>query len=136
MKIINYGANDFLVRMFFLFHALLHGTTGLYLLLMEDVKYESPTYRMMSSLIPLELWGSFFLIASILYVVASFQEGRSKYWYMLIAGLIGTITFGLYAMASAELTSNIMISTRYSIIASFNAVIALVGVLSLWTRKT
>lgn len=130
-----YDDNDLLAKMFLLFNALLHGVTGAYLLLTEDVEYQSDMYYAMSSLVSLNAWGFVFIVVGVLFIAATFQEGSAKYRLTLLAGTLGGIIFGLYTMAAAELAVNIMVSTRYAIIASFNVFIAVLGGYAIWKRK-
>jgi uncharacterized membrane protein HdeD (DUF308 family) len=89
----------------------------------------------MSSLISLNYWGIIFVIVGALYFFAAFHETKCKYRLMLFAGTLGAIIFGLYAMASVEVSGNLMIAARYAIVASFNAIIAAIGGVALWKHK-
>lgn len=130
-----YDDNDLLAKMFLLFYALLHGVTGGYLLVVDGVKFQSATYYGMASLFSLDVWGCVFIAVGVLFIAATFHEGHYKHWLSLLAGTLGGVIFGLYAMASAELAVNVMVPARYAIIASFNVLIALVGGHEIWKRK-
>lgn len=130
-----YDDNDLLANMFLLFNALLHGITGVYLVVVNDVELQAATYYGMASLFSLDVWGCVFIAVGVLFIASTFQEGTVKHWLSLFAGVIGGVIFGLYAMASAELAVNSLISSRYAVIASFNVLIALVGGHELWKRK-
>lgn len=130
-----YDDNDLLAKMLLLFNALLHGVTGGFLLLVSDVKYQSDTYYAMSLLFSLDAWGCVFIVVGVLFIAATFHEGHYKHWLSILAGALGGVIFGLYAMASAELAVNVMVPARYAIIASFNVLIALVGGHEIWKRR-
>lgn len=131
-----YDDNDLLAKLFLLFNALLHGATGGYLLLAKNVAFQSDTYFAMAMLFSLDAWGCVFVVVGVLFIAATFHEGHYKQWLSVIAGTLGGIMFGLYAMAAAELAVNMMVPMRYAIIASFNALIALVGGHELWKRRS
>jgi hypothetical protein len=130
-----YDDNDLLAKMFLLFFALLHGITGVYLVVVDGVELQAATYYGMASLFSLDVWGCVFIAVGVLFVATSFQEGHVKHWLAIFAGTLGTVIFGLYAMASAELAVNSLISSRYALIASFNAIIAVIGGRAIWIRK-
>jgi len=131
----NLDENDVLAKMFLLFMALFHTVTGLYIVLTDNVKYESPTYLTMSSLISLNYWGIIFVIVGGFYFFAAFHEGKIKHQLMVVAGILGGIIFGLYAMASVEVTTNVMVAARYAIVGIFNAIISVIGGYSLWRLR-
>ena len=131
----NLDENDILAKMFLLFMAMFHTATGLYIVLTEDIKRESTTYTAMSTLVSLNAWGIVFLIVGVLYFFMAFHEGLIKYLLMVITGLIGAVIFGLYAMASIEVTTVIVVGGRYAIVASFNLIIAVLGGFQLWMLK-
>jgi hypothetical protein len=89
----------------------------------------------MSSLISLNYWVIIFVVVGGLYFFAAFHEGKIKHLLMVIAGILGAVIFGLYAMASAEVSPNIMVAARYAIVAIFNAIIAVIGGYSLWRSR-
>jgi hypothetical protein len=131
----NLDENDVLAKMFLLFMALYINVTGLYIVLTDDIKRESTTYTAMSTLASLNTWGIVFLIVGFLYFFMAFHEGRVKHLLMIVTGTIGAIIFGLYAMASIEVSGNLMVGARYAIVASFNLFIAVLGGNQLWTLK-
>ncbi len=130
-----YDDNDLLAKMFLLFNALLHGITGGYLVVVDDVELQADTYIGMASLFSLDVWGCVFIVVGVLFIAATFHEGHYKHWLSIIAGVLGGVIFGLYAMASAQLAVNIMLPARYAIIASFNVLIAVVGGFEIWKRR-
>lgn len=130
-----YDDNDLLAKMFLLFNALLHGITGGYLLVANGIELQADTYLGMASLFSLDVWGCVFIAVGVLFIAATFHEGHYKHWLSIIAGVLGGVIFGLYAMASAQLAVNIMLPARYAIIASFNVLIAVVGGFEIWKRK-
>jgi hypothetical protein len=131
----NLDENDILAKMFLLFMALYITVTGLYIVLTDDVKRESTTYTAMSTVASLNTWGIIFLIVGFLYFFMAFHEGKVKYLLMIVAGSTGAVIFGLYAMASIEMTAVIVVGARYAIISSFSLIIAVLGGISLWTLK-
>lgn len=131
----NLDENDIQAKMLLLFFALYISVTGLYIVLKDDVKYESTTYTAMSTLGSLNTWGIVFIIVGISYFFMAFHEGKVKYLLMIVTGFMGAVIFGLYAMASVEVTSVIVVGARYAIVASFNLMIAVLGGFQLWTLK-
>jgi hypothetical protein len=131
----NLDENDVLAKMFLLFMALFHTVTGLYIVLTDNIKRESTTYTAMSTLVSLNAWGIVFLIVGVLYFFAAFHEGKLKYLLMIVTGFMGAVIFALYAMASIEVSGNLMVGARYAIIASFDLIIAIVGGYGLWNLK-
>jgi hypothetical protein len=131
----NLDENDILAKMFLLFMALYINVTGLYIVLTDDVKRESTTYKAMSTLVSLNTWGIVFLVVGFLYFFMAFHEGKVKYLLMIVTGSVGAVIFGLYAMASIEVTSVIVVGARYAIVASFNLIIAVLGGYQLWMLK-
>lgn len=131
----NLDENDILAKMFLLFMALFHTVTGLYIVLTDDVKRESTTYTAMSTLVSLNAWGIAFLVVGFLYFFMAFHEGKVKYLLMIVTSSIGAVIFGLYSMASIEVSGNIMVGARYAIVASFNLMISVLGGFQLWTLK-
>jgi len=128
----NFDEDYLMSKMWLLFNAGFMSVTGLYIIFTDDVKRESTTYIAMNSLIPINMWGIVFLFVGVLYFFAAFHEGKSKHWLYVIAGTLGAIIFSLYAMASIEVTENIMVGGRYGIVAIFSLFIAFVGGYKLW----
>lgn len=128
----NYDEDYLMAKMLLLFNACFISVTGLYIIFTEDIQRDSTTYTAMSTLTPLKIWGIIFLIVGILYFFAAFHEGKSKYVLYIIAGTVGAVIFSLYAMASIEMTDNVMIGARYGIVGIFSLFIAVIGGYKLW----
>lgn len=135
MMLKNLDENDILAKMFLLFMSLYINVTGLYIVLTDNIKRESETYTTMSQLLSLNTWGIVFLIIGFLYIFSAFHEGAIKFRLMVVAGTLGAIMFSLYAMASYEVSVNIVVAARYTVVASFNAIIATIGGVALWNLR-
>lgn len=121
----------------FLYFSFIHGAIGVFLTFDNPLQYGSKIFIGMNNLLPMRVWGILLLISSIMFILASFQEGRKQYTCMVISGFIGAIVFILMTMASLELVAGEQTNTvNYAIISSIDLVIAMVGGISLWIQKT
>lgn len=133
----NYNEDDVLAKVLLLYFAFQHGAIGV-IMLFEDLSlvYKTSTVDAMASMLPMELWGVLLLFVSVSFVIAAIQESKLSYVAMIVSGSIGFVIFGLIAMASIELAGNLTNSINYIVIASIDALIAIIGGMAIWLRKT
>lgn len=134
-RIKRYDEDDFLAMMLFLYFAFVHGVVGMFLTFKDISKYKSKVFDAMTSLMPMNLWGIMFCVVAILFILTALQEGKSKNLMMLVGGVMGSLLFGLTAMANTELASNPTNTLNYAIISSFDLIFAFVGGVALWKSK-
>lgn len=132
----NQTENDFLAKAFLIFIAMYLAITGGYILTLDGITYSTPTYDLMAGLLSLDTYGVLLLIASALLLYGTVQDGLARGYSLLIGGLIGGVLIVLYAMASFEGSTNALLPLRYALVAGFNLLIAGVGGVRVWIRKT
>lgn len=98
----------------------------------DGYKSISPTYLLMTGLMPLEAWGAVMMVAGLLLSAAGFQTGKTRHISMVAGGIIGALMIMLYAMASAEGAINYLVPLRYALMACFNLLIAVLGGVEIW----
>src|SRR5699024_6210837 len=130
-----YNKNKFLTAMELLTNSLFNFMTGLFFIT-TDERISSPTYSKMSELMPLSAYGLIMLVSSVLIFSAIFQVGKTRALFMVVGGILGTFSIGLYASASTLGGVNFMLPSRYSLISVSCLTIAIAGGFGLWkTRK-
>ena len=130
----NYNENKFLTAMYLLTISLFNFMTGLFFIT-ADSRIGSPTYSSMSELMPLYAYGLIMLTSAVLIFSAIFQIGRSRAIFMIIGGILGAFSMGLYASASTIGGVNLMLPSRYSLISVSCLSIAIAGGYALWRKK-
>lgn len=130
----NHTENDFLAKAFLIYSAMYAIATGAYIMALEGITYSAPTYDLLAGLLSLQTYGLILVVAGVLFLYAALQEGRRRAIPMLVGGLLSGILFSLYATASFEGSSVILLPLRYAITAGFNFIIAGVGGYALWIR--
>lgn len=135
-KLKNYDEDDIISKIFFLYFSFMHGAVGLFLFLKDISQFQSKVFEGMSSIMPMKMWGLIFLLSALWFFITAFQEGRPKFTYMTLAGLFGAIVFGIFAMASLELATDQTTTINYVIISSIDLIVALVGGVALWNRRS
>jgi hypothetical protein len=133
----NYDENDLLSKVLLMYFAFQHGSIGLFLVLesVDTLTAKSRTLKAMSQILPMDIWGIILLIAAVSFIVAVLQEGKTEYYFMILSGLAGGVTFGFLSMASMELSVNQTNTVNYMIIASIDFIVAVVGGVALWRRR-
>jgi hypothetical protein len=134
-KFKNYDEDDIISKILFLYFSFIHGAIGIFLVFNDLSEYKSKVFDAMSYYVPMSFWGIMFLISSFSFIIVAIQEGRPKYIFMTMAGLFGSITFGLLAMASLELSPQQTNTVNYAIISSIDLIIFIVGGAALWIRR-
>lgn len=132
----NYNEDDLLAKTLLLYFAFQHGSIGLFLVFEDLTILKSKTIAGMSSILPMEAWGIILLVSSASFLLSVLQENKLEYWFMLLAGTTGVITFSLLSMASMELSTNQTNTVNYMIIASIDIIVAIIGGVALWRRRT
>lgn len=130
----HYDETKFLASMYMLTISLFNLMTGVFFIT-TDPRISSPTYSKMQELMPLSAYGLIMLASGILLFVAIFQHGRIKNILMIVGGLTGAFSIGLYASASSIGAVNIMLPSRYSLISMSCLLIAIAGGFSLWRME-
>lgn len=105
--------------------------TGIFFIT-TDPSMDSPTYGKMRELMPLSYYGVIILLSAVLLIFCVFVSGRARSWSMLLGGLGGSISIGLYASASSIGGVNIMLPGRYTLISIACLIIAIVGGMRIW----
>lgn len=130
----DYDEKKFLSAMYLLTISLFNFMTGLFFITV-DPRISSPTYSKMQELLPLSVYGILMLITSVLLFSAIFAVNRTRYLFMIVGGLFGAFSIGLYASASTLGGVNFMLPSRYSLIAVSCLIIVVAGGFELWKMK-
>lgn len=131
----NYNEEDVLSKTLLLYFAFQHGAIGIFFIFADFNELQSRALHGMSNLLPIDVWGIILLLSSVAFIVAVLQEHKLEYWFMLLAGITGMVTFALLSMASIELSSNQTNTLNYIIIASIDLIVAILGGVGLWLRR-
>lgn len=134
-KFKNYDEDDIMSKILFLYFSFMHGAIGVFLVFNDLSQYKSKVFDSMSHYVPMSFWGIMFLISAVSFIIVTIQEGRPKYIFMIVAGLFGSIIFGLLAMASLELSPQQTNTVNYAIVSSIDLIIFIVGGVALWIRR-
>lgn len=132
----NYSEDNVISKLLYIYFAFAHGSVGVFLVLEDLERFNSKVLRAMGSVIPMGIWGLILLIAALGFILMAIQEGKSKNISMVVAGIVGAFVFGLMAMASLELSVNQTNTTNYIFISSVDLLIATLGGITLWRRRT
>lgn len=130
-----YNEDDVLAKTLLLYFAFQHGAIGTFLLFSDLNTINSRAFNGMAKILPMDAWGIILIVSGVAFVITVLQEHKLQYWFMLLAGITGTSTFGLLAMASIELSVNQTNTINYIIIASIDIIIAILGGVGLWLRR-
>jgi len=131
----NYEEDDLITKIFFLYFAFMHGALGFFLATNDLSIYKSKALDQMGNIVPMSVWGYILILASFCFVLSALQEGKPKYAYMIVSGLLGSVVFGLLAMASLELSENQTNTVNYLIVSSLDLLIAIMGGVAIWIRR-
>lgn len=131
-----YDEDNLLSMVLFLYFSFLHGALGIYLITLDISQYNYKIFNIMTSLMSMDLWGMLFCTASVFFIITALQENKPKYISMVAGGVIGSLLFGLTAIANTELPSNLANTLNYAIISSLDLVFAFVGGMTLWKQRT
>src|SRR5699024_1993997 len=104
----HYNEMKFLANMYILTIALFNLMTGIFFIT-ADPRIDSPTYAKMQELMPLSVYGLIMMVSSILLFSCIFQQGKIRNIFMVLGGLSGAISIGLYASASSIGAVNLML---------------------------
>lgn len=132
----NYNEDDVLSKTLLLYFAFQHGAIGVFLVFSDINALNSNAFKGMSKILPMDVWGIILLTSAVAFVITVLQEHKIEYWFMLLAGATGMVTFGLLSMASIELSVNQTNTINYIIIASIDLIVAILGGVGLWLRRT
>ena len=130
----HYNETKFLASMYILTISLFNLMTGIFFIT-ADPRIDSPTYSKMQELMPLTAYGLIMLTSAVFLFSAIFQHGKTSYIFMIIGGISGAFSIGLYASASSLGAVNLMLPSRYSLISLSCLTIAIAGGFSLWRAK-
>src|SRR5699024_167592 len=104
----HYNETKFLASMYMLTMSLFNLMTGLFFIT-ADPRISSPTYSKMQELMPLTAYGLIMLTSSVFLISSIFQHGKTSYIFMIIGGILGAFSIGLYASASSLGAVNLML---------------------------
>lgn len=131
----NHDEDDLMSKILFLYFAFVHGGLGTFFMIKDMTIFNSKAVIAMSNIIPIKVWGFVFLVTALCYVLAAIHDGKPKFIYMTIGGLLGSMVFGLLSMAMFELSAPQLDTTRYGIISSIDLIISMVGGIALWKLR-
>lgn len=131
----NYDENDVLAKVLFLYFAFQHFAIGMFFISIDNPEEYSIYFKGMIDIMPMDMWGLVLVLSTVAFVLATLQEGKMEYIFMLIAGSTGMVTFALLAMASIELSQNETNTVNYILIASIDLIVAILGGVALWFRR-
>lgn len=135
MKIFKWQTEEkFLANMMLLSNGIFLVFTGYFFIIDGKISL-APTYELMTNLMPLEAWGAVMMVAGLLLSAAAFQVGNTRYLSMITGGLLGAAIVVLYAMASTQGAESYLVPVRYSLMACFNLLIAVLGGIEAWRIK-
>lgn len=132
----NYNEDDVLSKVLLLYFAFQHGAVGIFFVFGDVTTLGSNAFKGMANLLPMDAWGILLLVSAIAFIITVLQERKLEYWFMLLAGITGMVTFSLLAMANMELSVNQTNTINYIIIASIDMIVAILGGIALWLRRT
>lgn len=137
MKLLqNYNEDDLLSKILLLYFAFQHGAVGFFFLFSNPTNMQSEYLDGLREIFPMDVWGIVLIVSSLSFVFTILQENKLEYWFMMLAGSTGGLTFSLLAMASLELSIYQTNTINYIIIASIDIIIAIVGGVAVWLRRT
>jgi len=131
----HYEETKFLASMYIFTIAMFNFMTGLFFIT-ADPRISSPTYKKMQELMPLSFYGLVMLVSAILLFSCIFQHGTIKSYFMVLGGLLGAVSIGLYASASTLGAVNLMLPSRYSLISISCLLISVAGGFNLWRMRS
>ncbi len=131
----HYNETKFLASMYILTISLFNLMTGIFFIT-ADPRISSPTYSKMQELMPLSVYGLAMLVSAILLFTSIFLHGKIRSVFMLVGGLFGVASIGLYASASTLGAVNLMMPSRYSLISISCLLISVAGGFNLWRMRT
>src|SRR5699024_4402552 len=100
-----------------------------------DPRIDSPTYAKMQELMPLSVSGLMMLASAVILFICIFQQGKTRNIFMVLGGLLGTVSIGLYASASSSGAVHLMLPSRYSLFNISSFLMSTAGGFSLWQMK-
>src|SRR5699024_1903839 len=130
----HYNETKFLASMYILTISLFNLMTGIFFIT-ADPRISSPTYSKMQDIMPLTSYGLIMLTSAVFLFFAIFKGGKTSYMFMILGGVLGYFSIGLYASASSLGAVNVMLPSRYSLISLSCLTIAIAGGFSLWRSK-
>ena len=131
----NYNEDDAMSKILMLYFAFQHGVIGTLFIFIDLDKGNSEILKALSTLMPLDAWGVVLLFSSISFVCSVLLENKAEFYFMIIAGTTGMMSFGILAMANIELGTGQTNTINYIIIASIDFIIATIGGVAVWLRK-
>lgn len=131
----NYNEDDVLAKSLLLYFAFQHGAIGVFFVFSDISSIGSNAFDGMARILPMDAWGIILLVSSAAFIVTTFQEKSIEFWFMLVAGVTGMVTFSLLAMANIELSVNQTNTINYIIIASIDLIVAMLGGIGIWVRR-
>lgn len=129
-----YEESRFLANLLVVTNAVFIAMTGLFFVTAPD-DVSSPTYSKMQELMPLNFFGLIMLASASFLLYSIFKRGKNRHQFMVLGGLLGTLSIALYASASTLGAVNIMLPLRYSLVACTSLLIAAAGGIGLWVTK-
>lgn len=129
----NYNEDDVLAKSLLLYFAFQHGAIGIFFVFNN---LSGNVFKGMAKILPMEVWGIILLVSAVAFLVTTFQEKHIEFWFMLVAGVTGMVTFSLLSMANMELSVNQTNTINYIIIASIDLIVAILGGIGLWVRRS
>lgn len=132
----NYNEDDAMSKILLLYFAFQHAAIGIFFMFSTEQLLAYNSFKGMNELLPMDAWGIILLMSAVCFLLSTLFENKVQYYFMMVAGATGMVTFGLLAMASIELSTNQTNTINYIIIASIDIIIAIIGGIAVWLRKT
>jgi len=132
----NYSEDNVVAKILYIYFAFAHGAFGFFLVTEDLSRFNSKVIDAMGNIIPISIWGLILIAAGLGFLLAAIQENNIKSISMIVAGLIGAVIYGLMTMASIELSVNQTNTVNYVFISSVDLLIAMLGGVTLWKRRT
>src|SRR5690625_6275715 len=130
----HYNETKFLSSMYIITMGLFNAMTGVFFIT-ADPRISSPTYSKMQELMPLTAYGLTMFTSAVFLFISIFQDGKAKSIFMIVGGLAGAFSIGLYASASSLGAVNLMLPSRYSLISLSCLLLSIAGGYALWRAR-
>lgn len=137
MKLLrNYNEDDVLSKILLIYFAFQHGAIGVFFTFSTLTALQSKALAEMTRFLPMDVWGVILIMSALCFLFSALQETKSQYWLMIIAGITGMIVFSTLSMAVMQLSINQTNTINYLIISGIDIIIAILGGVALWIRRT
>lgn len=129
---------ELMLSIFLLLFGFFTAVRGLYWLISSDSAMEySPFYQAVDAFMPLPIWGLVYMLAGILFVLASLTMYSHKtrklfFGFVTSSGLISSMAYFILAIISVDNAQGWMVFAQYMILWALGGGVAVVGGNKLW----